>query len=34
VPTDDVKRLAGNWPWAKELAAAFARLATLPQPTG
>jgi hypothetical protein len=27
-------RIDQHWPWARELAAAFARLATLPVPTG
>jgi hypothetical protein len=26
-------RLQGTWPWARDLAAAFARLAALPAPT-
>lgn len=27
-------RIDQHWPWATQLAAAFARLATLPTPTG
>ena len=27
-------RIQRTWPWARELAAAFARLATLPAPAG
>jgi hypothetical protein len=29
-----VLRLQANWPWAQQLAAAFARLRALPQPAG
>jgi hypothetical protein len=29
-----VLRLPANWPWATELAAAFARLRELPSPAG